>query len=189
MNKVFAIIGPPGSGKSSLLKELCQCGIPSIISHTTRPKRTAETDGQSYYFVDKEAFLKIPFVEKVTYAGHFYGLSKEEVFKKMRECPVSVVDLDLQGLEQLKKALGERIESIFILVDKDTLLSRYVAQGDSYDEIKRRIEQAEKAGEFANWQIANHVIKNTGEFQTVLRQALAILGQSVPAVTNDLAKE
>lgn len=186
MNKVFAIIGPPGSGKSSLLKELCQCGIPSIISHTTRPKRATEIDGQSYYFVDKEAFLKIAFVEKVTYSNHFYGLSKEEVFKKMKECPVSVVDIDLQGLEQLKKALGERVESIFILVDKDTLLNRYVAQGDSYDVMKQRIDQAEKAGEFANWQIANHVIKNTGDFQTVLRQALAILGQPVPVVTTNL---
>lgn len=183
MNKVFAIIGPPGSGKSMLLKELRQCGIPTLISHTTRPKRAGEIEGQNYYFVDKEAFLKIPLVEKVTYEGHFYGLSKEEVYAKAKEYPVSVIDLGLDGLQQLKKVLGERVESIFLLVDKDTLLNRYIAQGDSYDAMKYRIEQAEKAGEFANWQIATYVIKNTGDFQTSMRQALAILGQAVPAAT------
>jgi len=176
MNKVYAISGPPASGKSSIVKQLLKHqGIVRLVSHTTRPPHADEQEGIDYYFVDKSAFANLSLMEKVTYSGQFYGLSKDEVHNKIQSHPVSVVDIDEAGLEQLKKLLGERLESIYILVDKDVILDRYILQGKNAEEIRQWIDYAESQGEFNNWQIADHVVKNTGDLDSSVRQVLAIM--------------
>lgn len=175
MNNLYAIIGPPASGKSSIVKKLKDYGLPILISHTTRPMRKDEKDGIDYYFVDRTAFAKMNFVEKASYSNHFYGLTKEEVLSKVNKHPISIVDIDLNGLEQLKKLLGDRLKSIYSLVDKDTIICRYLDQGENVDAINHRIEYAENKGEFNNWQIADHVVKNTGTIDTTVRQILSIM--------------
>jgi len=176
MNKVYAIIGPPASGKSSIVKQLLNHhGIAGLVSHTTRPPHEDEREGIDYYFVDKNTFANLNLVEKVTYSGQFYGLSKEEVHNKIQSQPISVVDIDEAGLEQLEKLLRERLESIYILVDKDVILERFLLQGKNADEIRLSIEYAESQGEFNNWKIADHVVKNTGDLAAAVRQVLAIM--------------
>lgn len=186
MNKVFAIVGPPASGKTSLVKQLLKkYGIPALISHTTRPPKKGEQHGVDYYYVEKQAFTSMHFVERATYSDHYYGLSKDEVLKKVNLYPVSVVDIDMAGFEQLKKLLGERLESIYLLVDKDTVLSRCLLLGDSQDEIRQRIEYAENNGEFNNWQNADYVVKNNGAIETTLRQILAVMDLVTPKTTTE----
>lgn len=180
MNKVYAIIGPPASGKTTIVKHLKAQHIPVLISHTTRDPKKDEKQGEYYYFVSKEEFFKLNLVERVSYSGRLYGLTRDEVLNKVKVHPVSVIDIDIDGFQQLKKLLGERMESIYILIDKDTILERCISEGDRLEEIKKRLEYAEKAGEFNNWQIADHVVKNTGTLESTLRQMLAVMGLPVP---------
>lgn len=180
MNKVYAIIGPPASGKTSIVKELGKYGIPEMISHTTRSPQLNEQHGKDYYFVSNEEFGQIQLIERVNYSGFFYGLSKAEVLEKIKKYPITTVAVDAQGLEQIKKLLGERVESIFIMVDKNTIIERVIARGDNPDSVKRRIAYAEAKGEFDNWQIADHVVKNTVSLDAAVRQILAIMGCSYP---------
>ncbi|VBB08988.1 guanylate kinase/l-type calcium channel beta subunit [Lucifera butyrica] len=175
MNKVYAIIGPPASGKTSIVKKLREYGIPVLISHTTRPPKPDEKDGVDYYFVDKQTFEKMNFIEMVNYAEQLYGLTKEEVLKKANIHPVSVVDIDLSGFEKLKKLLGDRLELIYNFVDQDTIINRYLLQGEDYATIKHRIEYAEANGEFNNWEVADYVVKNSGPLIVTVRQILAIM--------------
>lgn len=176
MNKVYAIIGPPASGKTSIVKALAEFGVPTLISHTTRAPKADEKNGADYYFVNKEAFVGMSFVEKSSYADHLYGLTKDEVLSKLKLYPVSVVDIDLAGFEQLKKLLGERLNSIYTLVSKDDIINRYLLQGEDNLNIRQRLDYAEKNGEFNNWQIADYVVKNTAPLEITVRQVLAIMG-------------
>ncbi|MEL7635601.1 MULTISPECIES: guanylate kinase [Sporomusa] len=177
MNKLYALIGPPASGKTSILKELAQYGIPEMVSHTTRKPRIEEIDGIHYYFVTKEDFQKTELIERVEYSGNLYGLSKTEVLEKVNTYPLSTVDVDIQGLTQLKKLLGNRLESIFIMADLDTVIGRMLERGDDHALINRRIEHATSAGEFNNWQSATYVVKNTGSLTIAVHQILAIIGK------------
>lgn len=180
MNKVYAIFGPPASGKTTIVKRLKDYGIPVLVSHTTRTPKNDEVNGVDYYFIDKAEFTAKHFLEKVSYSGHYYGLSKDEVLNKVNAHSISIVDISAHGLEQLKRLLGQRLESIYILVDKDVALSRSLLQGDSMIDSQKKIEYAANAGEFDHWRIADHVVKNTGSIDGAVRQVLAIMDLVIP---------
>ncbi len=175
MNLVYALIGPPFCGKSTIARELTKHGVAEIVSHTTRPARPGELEGVDYYFIDRETFVNTELVEKVTYSGNFYGLGKKEVMTKLEKNPVCVVDVDRNGFDQLKKLLGRRVVSVFILIDEATIIDRVIEQGGNPDAVQERINYAKAAGEFDNWQIADHVVKNTGTLENAVLQVLAIM--------------
>lgn len=175
MKLAYALIGPPTAGKTTIEKELRKYGIPAMVSYTTRPPRSGETEGVDYYFVTRETFSKTEMIEKVSYSGNFYGLAKNEVIQKTDQNPISVVSVDRHGLDQLKKLLGKRLISIFILVDEATIIDRVLLQGGNPEQIQERINYAKAAGEFDQWQIADYVVKNTSSLDSAVRQILAIM--------------
>ena len=56
--KLFAISGPSGVGKNSVLSRVMQLRdrVQYSISATSRPMRPGEIDGKSYYFVTRAQF-------------------------------------------------------------------------------------------------------------------------------------
>ena len=180
MNVAYALIGPPASGKSAIARQLKKYGVAEMVSHTTRRPRPGEQEAVDYYFVDKDTFARLELVEKVNYSGNFYGLGKNEVLKKIESHPVCVVSVERYGLKQLKKLLGERVVSVFILADEETIINRIIEQGGDPAATQERINYAKTAGEFDDWQIADHVVKNTRSLETAVRQVLAIMGLVEP---------
>lgn len=176
MNKIYAIIGPHASGKTILINKLRLLGIPYIISHTTRRIRPGEKDGHDYYFVSKEEFFKLDLIEKVTYQGEYYGISKMELLKKMQTSALNLVMVEQNGLKQLKKFLGDRIESIYIMADYVTLVERMLARNESNDIIKKHLAYADTNGEFMTWKVANHVVKNVNDLNVAINQILSLMG-------------
>ncbi len=56
---LYIISAPSGAGKTSLITKLLE-GLDDAemaVSHTTRPRREGETDGQHYHFVTADRFL------------------------------------------------------------------------------------------------------------------------------------
>jgi guanylate kinase len=175
LNLAYALIGPPSCGKSAIAKELTKYGVAEFVSYTTRPPRPGEQDGIDYRFIDKETFANTELIEKITYSGHFYGLGKKEVMGKIEKNPVSVVGVDRNGFYQLRKLLGQRVISIFILVDEHTIIDRVIEQCGNPEAVQERINYAKAAGEFDDWQIADYVVKNTASLEDAVRQVLAIM--------------
>ena len=73
-----------------------------------------------------------------------------------------------------------RLVPAFILVDKETIFSRFMMSGEKYEDVKARIDYAEAKGEYDNWRIADHVVKNTGAIDRTVLQILAIMGKVKP---------
>lgn len=144
VKKIFCIQGLSGTGKDTLTKEVSKMlNIPILVSHTTRPIRDNEVDGVEYHFVSDRFFLDQAenFLETREYHVYngdtwYYGLHKYELIGK----PYSFLIIDRQGYEELEEIYKDKLVSIFIYSDKETLINRLTKRGDNVKEIARRLD-------------------------------------------------
>ncbi|XP_019363589.1 PREDICTED: guanylate kinase isoform X1 [Gavialis gangeticus] len=102
--------GPSGAGKSTLLKKLLK-DYENIfgfsVSHTTRQPRPGEVNGKDYHFVTREDMLKDvnagEFIEHAEFSGNMYGTSKAAVQAVQAQNQICVLDVDMQGVKNIKK--------------------------------------------------------------------------------------
>jgi guanylate kinase len=120
IGKLIVIVAPSGTGKSTMIKRLKK-DFPSLnesVSYTTRPIRSGEVHGESYFFVPKDEFIQMrsenEFLEWAEVHGNFYGTSKKFVEKSLTEGKNLLFDLDVQGTDSVKKHFGEKAQAIFI---------------------------------------------------------------------------
>jgi guanylate kinase len=105
----LVLCGPSGSGKSTLLKKMME-DFPDrfgfSISHTTRKPRPGEVHGQHYHFTTmdemRQAVADGKFIESATFCGNMYGTSKAAVDAVAQQGKVCVLDIDVQGVKQIK---------------------------------------------------------------------------------------
>ncbi|XP_075216032.1 guanylate kinase [Lycorma delicatula] len=130
--KVLVVCGPSGSGKSTLLKRLFD-EYPNTfgfsVSHTTRNPRPGEQNGYHYHFTTKEemeiAIGRGEFLESAIFANNIYGTSFAAIQAVCNEGKVCVLDIDVQGVKQVKK---KNLDSIYIFI-----------KPPSMDELEKRL--------------------------------------------------
>jgi guanylate kinase len=148
---VFIVSGPSGSGKSTLVAKILEVpGTMFSISYTTRPPRVTESPGKWYDFVSEAEFERMvrqgEFLEHARVFGrHHYGTPRHWLEESRRKGLDLVLEIDVQGAEQVKQKLPAAV-AIFILPPaKDELERRLRARGqDSEEAIQRRLERAQQ---------------------------------------------
>ena len=68
MGKIYCLIGKSGSGKDTTFNSLMRRRIPAlepVVTYTTRPVRTGETDGVEYHFVDENRMNELEAAGKI----------------------------------------------------------------------------------------------------------------------------
>ncbi|XP_004028586.4 guanylate kinase isoform X3 [Gorilla gorilla gorilla] len=117
--------GPSGAGKSTLLKRLLQehSGIFGFsVSHTTRNPRPGEENGKDYHFVTREVMQRDiaagDFIEHAEFSGNLYGTSKVAVQAVQAMNRICVLDVDLQGVRNIK---ATDLRPIYISVQPPSL--------------------------------------------------------------------
>jgi guanylate kinase len=175
MSTVFIVSAPSGSGKSTLVSRLLAevPGLTFSISYTTRQRRGAEADGQSYHFVSREAFEAMiargEFLEWAQVFGNYYGTHcgiLEEVRAQGKDL---VLDIDVQGARQLKVTIPEAVTVFILAPSKQILEHRLRARGEDRDEVvERRLKEA--ADEIRNYDAYDYILINSDldESATVL---------------------
>lgn len=88
------------------------------VSFTTRQIRPGEVHGKSYFFIEREEFIRKrdgnEFLEWAEVHGNFYGTSKIFVEDSLKEGKHLLFDLDVQGTDSMKKYFGPVANAIFI---------------------------------------------------------------------------
>ncbi len=162
---VYIISAPSGSGKSTLVNEILKSvtDLEFSISYTTRPPRGSEIDGRQYYFISRPEFEQMirdnKFLEYAEVFGNYYGTAKcflEEAEQKGRDL---LLDIDVQGAEQIQRKLPDAT-SIFILPpDRKTLEERLRKRSEDREEvIQRRLQTATR--EIENYERYNYILVN-----------------------------
>jgi guanylate kinase len=159
------ISGPSGTGKTSVIKALCEndTTLAFSISATTRPPRSDEVDGVDYYFLDETGFEDLiehgGFLEWVKYGGHYYGTLKSTIESTIEKGQDLVLEIDVHGAMKVKD-LGIRYTSIFLLPPSLESLEKRLRnrKTESDSELEQRLLTAKS--EFAYVKDYNYCILN-----------------------------
>lgn len=176
---LIVVAGPSGAGKTSLVDALVARDqqVKVSVSHTTRPPRPGERDGDDYHFISPAAFARMrerdAFLECAEVHGHQYGTSREWVStERMRGLDV-VLEIDCQGASQIKEKHAEAV-SVFILPPSlEALTARLNTRGqDSPEVIAKRLAAAQSEMR----QVANfdYVIINE-DFERAARELFCVV--------------
>ncbi len=107
--KLVVISAPSGSGKTTIAREMIrlQPSLRFSVSATTRQKRDGEQEGEDYYFLSKEEFLRRveagEFVEWEELFGNYYGTLKSELDRAIRDNRHLIFDVDVNGGLSIKR--------------------------------------------------------------------------------------
>lgn len=180
---LLVVSGPSGSGKTTLCRKMAEAGeVYYSISCTTRSPRPAEINGKDYHFLSNENFANKleagEFLEHAEVHGNLYGSLKSDVVSFLQSGTDVVMDIDVQGAEQIRQCEAPEIQSavvdLFVLPPSEEILyQRLSGRGtDSQETITLRMTNAlEEMRHWKSYQYA--LISSTKERD--FSQGLALL--------------
>ncbi len=182
--KLFVISAPSGAGKSSLINALLQsCKYPLVfsISCTTRPIRSGDVDGENYIFIDESDFKKRinqgDFLEWANVYNHYYGTLKSQVDSQLKKGQHVILDIDVQGGAQIKKAYSHAITIFIMPPSLEELALRLKKRGtDAMDVINTRLSNAKNEIKYSScydYQVINN------DFDTALRVLTDVISKNI----------
>ena len=142
--------GPSGSGKGTVLKDAMSKNenLELSVSATTRLPRQGEQDGVSYYFLDKDAFIKKRdengFLEWAEFCDNFYGTPADKVEDRLNAGKDVVLEIEVQGAMKVKERFPEAVLIFNMPPSMEELKLRLIGrQTESEDVINNRLKTAE----------------------------------------------
>ncbi|XP_068626531.1 guanylate kinase isoform X2 [Battus philenor] len=184
----LVLCGPSGSGKSTLLKRLLK-EFPDrfgfTVSHTTRAPRPGEKDGVHYHFTNKDdmtaAIKKGEFIETATFSGNMYGTSKNAVDQVRRTGKVCVLDIEIEGVKQVKQTDLDPL-LVFVMPPSIEELERRLRSRNTEQEeaLKKRLETAQQEIEFGQQPGNFHIIILNDNLDKAYTELCKFLEQNVP---------
>jgi len=170
---LIVLIGPSGSGKGTVLKEVLEQNenIFLSVSATTRKPRNGEIDGTNYFFLEADKFEELiktdSMLEYACYCGNFYGTPKATVLSRINNGENVILEIEVKGAKQIKEIYPDAVLIFIIPQSLDILKKRLVERGTEDEETvnKRMAKSVEEIG-FASecdYIVINDVLENAIE--------------------------
>lgn len=152
--KTFIICGPSGVGKGTVVARLL-ASDPTLyfsVSATTRAPRPGEVDGKHYHFLSREQFQQWvdedAFLEHAEFVGNCYGTPKLYVDKAMGQGRDVILDIEIQGAEQVHRKRPETVRIYVAPPSWAELERRLIGRGtEDMEKVRSRLERGKQ--EFA----------------------------------------
>ena len=180
---ILIVSGPSGSGKSTLVQRILELpGTMPSVSVTTRRRRATEASGKCYDFVTESEFdamvARGEFLEYARVFGkHSYGTPKKWLEESRRRGLDLVLEIDVQGAEQVKRKLPESVAIFILPPSREELEKRLRGRGqDDDDEIARRLAKARDeivaSEKFYDFVVVNDDVERAGKEAQAIVMAL-----------------
>jgi len=148
---LIVLSAPTGGGKTTLAHRLLG-RLPDggfSVSHTTRPPRPGERDGSDYHFVPRKAFERMrdagEFAEWAEVHGNLYGTHRPALESSMAEGRDLILDIDVQGGLQIKRAFPEAVLVFIVPPSLTVLFERLGGRAEERDfDLAKRLRTALK---------------------------------------------
>jgi len=163
---LIIVSGPSGSGKSTVIRRLLaakELPLRLSVSATTRAPRPGEIDGVHYHFWTPERFeAEVQaggFLEWARVHGESYGTLRSEVGGPRERGLGVILDIDVQGAEQVRKQCPDAVTVFLRAPDFETGERRLRERHTENEEaIRRRLAGAraelERASDY-DYQVIN----------------------------------
>jgi guanylate kinase len=167
---LIVISGPTGAGKDKIIQALLEKNkdIFAPISSTTRTIKLKDVEEKEYNYISTKEFFKMvdqgAFLEWAEVYGNYYGTSKHQVNKALKDGKKVLLEVDIKGALQIKEKYSDSI-LIFILPNSiDELKNNIInSQKDTLENLIRKFDSAYNAIETIstyNYGIINDDINN-----------------------------
>jgi len=165
---LIVLSGPSGSGKDTVLGELCKTAdnLELSVSLTSRARRPWEFDGTHYYFVTREYFEEKlqagEILEYTQYNGNYYGTPRASIDEWLGQGKTVVLKIEVEGAANIRAIYPDCV-TVFLLPPSLEVLSQrlFRRESEKEDEIARRTGIAKReiarAGDY-DYVILNDVL-------------------------------
>ena len=153
MGKIFCLMGKSSSGKDTIFKEISnekELDLNPIVLYTTRPKRTNETNGLEYFFINEDKLRQFELEGKViecrkydtVHGPWYYSTIDDGQINLEKNNYIAIVTLE--AYNNFKEYFGiENVYPIYINIEDQVRLERALAREKSqinpnYNELCRR---------------------------------------------------
>lgn len=142
-NFIVAITGKSSSGKDTIARLLAnQHGFNYVVSTTSRPMRSNETNHIDYHFITPEEFQQIIVEDKLIEYRCYETIQSGQKTKWEYGIERDAIDLskgnfvavvDLEGLQDLKREFGYRVISFYIDVNEESRKTRAIGRDRNFE--------------------------------------------------------
>ncbi len=145
----LVLSSPSGGGKTTVARALLsrRRDVGYSVSCTTRAPRTGEIDGESYHFLSPAQFdeklAQGAFAEWADVHGRRYGTLKSELQRVMDGSRHVILDIDVQGAEQIARSFPDAVLVFLLPPSADTLVGRLTGRAtEDREAVTRRMRNA-----------------------------------------------
>lgn len=178
---LIVISGPSGVGKDTVVHRMRDRKLPFrfVVTATSRPRRSEETDGVDYVFLTREEFEAMiargDLLEHALVYGQYKGIPRQHVREALGGDQDVVLRIDVQGAETLRSLCPDALLIFLTTRDEDELARRLrKRRTESADALALRLATARR--EYEKLDLFDYVVVNAdGELDGAVDTIEAII--------------